>query len=111
MCSVLVFQLIRLGVVSLQTYNVAPALVDETAIMRCSENLIQNPPLFRLVHNYAMLSRLGLKGGGPGSQKLKKVLNKKLRVILVSSLIEIPCKFHYETGPQTIFQGSSPRAA
>ena len=55
--------------------------------MRCSENLIQNPPLFRVAHNYAMLSRLGLKGGGPGSQKLNKVLNKKLRVLLVSSLI------------------------
>ena len=39
--------------------------------MRFSDPLIQNPPLFRGVHNYAMLSRPGLKGGGPGSQKLK----------------------------------------
>ena len=62
-------------------------LVDGTAIMRCSENLIQNPPLFRVVLNYAMLARPGLKGGGPGSQKLKTVVNKKLRNFLVSSLI------------------------
>ena len=79
--------------------------------MRFSDPLIQNPPLFRVVHNYAMLSRLGLKGGGPGSQKLKQVLNKKLRVFWCPALFEFPVKFHYETGPRTIFQGSSPRAA
>ena len=39
--------------------------------MRFSARPIQDPPLFRGGHNYAMLSQLGLKGGGPGSQKLK----------------------------------------
>ena len=55
--------------------------------MRCSGNPIQDPPLFRVVLNFAMFARPGLKGGGPGSQKLKTVLNKKLRNLLVSSLI------------------------
>ena len=41
--------------------------------MPFSDPVIQNPPLFRGLHNYAMLSRPGLKGGGPGSQKLKKL--------------------------------------
>ena len=36
--------------------------------------LYRTPPLFRVVLNYAMFARPGLKGGGPGSQKLKKVL-------------------------------------
>ena len=55
--------------------------------MRFSDPLIQNPPLFRVVHNYAMLSRLGLKGGAGEPKTKKQVLNKKLRIFLVSSLI------------------------
>ena len=67
--------------------NVALALVRGGTIMRCSENPIGDPPLFRVVLNYAMFARPGLKGGGPGSQKPKNVLNKNLRSFWVSSLI------------------------
>ena len=74
--------------------------------------LYRTPPLFRAVLNYAMFTRPGLKGGGPGSQKLKNTLNKKLRIFWCPAIFfKFLLKFHYETGPQTIFQGSSPRAA
>ena len=36
--------------------------------MRCSENPIQDPPLFRVVLNYAMFARPGLKAGGRGAK-------------------------------------------
>ena len=38
-------------------------------------------------------------------------MNKKLRFSWCPALFKFLVKFHYETGPQTIFQGSSPRAA
>ena len=80
--------------------------MDGTTILRFSDPLIQNPPLFRVVHNYAMLSRLGLKGGGPGSQKQnKKVLNKNLRICWCPALFKFLVKFHYETGPQQFSKG------
>ena len=46
--------------------------------------------------------------GRPGSQKLNIVSNKKLRNFLVTGCIK---RSFYETSPQTIFQGNSPRAA
>ena len=52
--------------------TVAPALVNGGTVMRCSGDPIQDPPLFRVVLNYAMFARPGLTGGGPGSQKPKK---------------------------------------
>ena len=48
-----------------------------------------------------------VEGRGAGEPKMTKALNKKLRNALCKFLL----KFLYETGPQTIFQGSSPRAA
>ena len=79
-------------------------------IMRCSGNPIGDPHCL----GWSSIMRClpaGLKGGGPGSQKLKAVLNKKLRIFWCPALFKFHLKFHYETGPQRIFQGSSPRAA